>query len=612
MDSVQELIHKLEEGSGARYIKIGALALLVTGLVVGYNWRCFRNLNTIEAMDAAQVGRNLSEGKGFTTHFVRPMSIYLLTNQAGLKPVATTEGRPADPARLKGMHPDLANPPLYPLLLAGLWKVAPAWWGITETETGAPLWNKDGRFSWYPPDFYLALFNQALLLLTVWLTYRLAVRIFDERVALLSALLVLGTELLWQFSVSGLSTSLLLALFMGLALCLWSIESGARENNVTANRLGWLSALAGCLVGLSGMTRYALLCLIAPVVFYLVTYSGQRRFFNAAVAVGAFLLVITPWLLRNESLSGTPFGTSTYAYLETTPGFPRDDVQRTIGPNLQKFNLGMFWRKVITNTRTLVNEDLPKIGGTWVTGFFLVSLLLSFRNPGITRLKFFLVACIILLGMVQTVGTTQLTKESPTLNSENLLVLVTPLLIVFGVALYRVLRDQLKVPSPELRLVVDGVFIAALSLPMVFALWPPRLSPIQYPPYYPPLIQRVSGWMGENEMMMSDIPWAVAWYGKRQALWLIGRPEDEYFVIEDSMKPIKALYLTPRTTDARYISELLEPSNRGWEGFLKSVLISREVPKVFPLQNAPETFPTPQQLFLTDRVRWQKSKPPGP
>lgn len=612
MDSVQELIHKLEEGSGARYIKIGALILLVAGLIVGYNWRCFRNLNNIEAMDAAQVARNVSEGKGFSTYFVRPMSVYLLTNHARLAPVTTPDDQPKDTARLKSMHPDLANPPLYPLLLAGFWKVAPAWWGITETETGAPLWNKDGRFYWYPPDFYLALFNQALLLLTVWLTYHLAKRVFDARVALLSALLVLGTELLWEFSISGLSTSLLVVLFMGLALCLWNIESGARENLATANRLGWLSALAGALVGLSGMTRYALLCLIAPVVYYLVLYSGQRRFFNAAIAVAAFLVVITPWLVRNESLSGTPFGTSTYAYLETTPGFPRDDVQRTMGPNLAKFNLGMFWRKVVSNTRTLVSEDLPRIGGTWVAGFFLVSLLLSFRNPGITRLKFFLVACIILLGMVQTVGMTQLSKDSPVINSENLLVLVTPLLVIFGVALYRVLRDQLKVPSPELRLVVDGVFIGVLSLPMIFALWPPRVSPIQYPPYYPPLIQRVSAWMGENEMIMTDIPWAVAWYGKRQAIWLVSRPEDEYFAIEDTMKPIKALYLTPRTTDARYISELLEPSNRGWEGFLKSVLVSHEVPRVFPLQNAPETFPSPQQIFLTDRVRWQKPKPAAP
>lgn len=520
MDSVQALIHKLEEGAGARYIKLGAIVLLVMGLVVGYNWRCFRNLGNPEAMDAAQVGRNLSEGKGFSTLFVRPFSVYLLTNHAGMKLVSSTGDRPEDVAQLKKMHPDLSNPPLYPLLLAGLWKVVPAWWAITETETGAPLWNKDGRFYWYPSDFYLAIFNQIFLLITAWLTYRLAAKVFDSRVALLTALLVLSTELLWQFSVSGLPTNLLMALVTGLALCLWNIESGARENTATANRLGWLSALAGLLVGLSAMTRYSLLCLIAPVVFFLAMYSGQRRYFNAALAVGVFLAVITPWLIRNSNLSGAPFGTATYAYLETTQGFPREDLQRSLGPNLSKFHMGMFWRKVVNNSRTLVTEDLPNIGGTWVAGFFLVSLLLSFRNPGITRLKYYVVACIVLLGLVQVVGKTHLSKESPVVNSENLLVLVTPLLVLFGVALYRVLRDQLKVPSPEIRLVIDGVFIAVLSLPMVFAMWPPRVDPRQYPPYYPPLIQRVSGWMSENELMMSDIPWAVAWYGKRQSIWI--------------------------------------------------------------------------------------------
>ena len=45
---------------------------------MGYNWRAFRNMSTLEAMDAAQLGRNIARGKGYTTLFVRPLSIYLL------------------------------------------------------------------------------------------------------------------------------------------------------------------------------------------------------------------------------------------------------------------------------------------------------------------------------------------------------------------------------------------------------------------------------------------------------------------------------------------------------------------------------------------------------
>jgi hypothetical protein len=43
----------------------------------------FKNLSTIEGMDAAQVGRNFAEGKGFTTEFIRPFSMYLVRKHQG-------------------------------------------------------------------------------------------------------------------------------------------------------------------------------------------------------------------------------------------------------------------------------------------------------------------------------------------------------------------------------------------------------------------------------------------------------------------------------------------------------------------------------------------------
>ena len=47
--------------------------------------------------------------------------------------------------------------------------------------------------------------------------------------AWLSALLVLGCALLWRFSVSGLSTLLLMVIFLGLTWCMLKIEELARE-----------------------------------------------------------------------------------------------------------------------------------------------------------------------------------------------------------------------------------------------------------------------------------------------------------------------------------------------------------------------------------------------
>src|SRR5215204_2246256 len=110
------------------------MALIV---VIGcYNMRAFRNFSTQEAMDAAQLGRNIAEGQGYTTHFVRPISIYLVKKASEHKKGKTS----TDPAALKTMHPDLANPPLYPVLLAGLMKVLPFNYQI-PSQPKPSFWN---------------------------------------------------------------------------------------------------------------------------------------------------------------------------------------------------------------------------------------------------------------------------------------------------------------------------------------------------------------------------------------------------------------------------------------------------------------------------------------
>ncbi len=57
------------------------MALLV--LMLSYNMRGFKNMSNPEAMDAAQVARNLAEGKGYKTLCIRPFSVYLL--ESGLR-----------------------------------------------------------------------------------------------------------------------------------------------------------------------------------------------------------------------------------------------------------------------------------------------------------------------------------------------------------------------------------------------------------------------------------------------------------------------------------------------------------------------------------------------
>ena len=609
----QDILHKIEMGTGMRSFRVGLALLAVLLLAVGYHWRAFRNMTTQEAMDAAQLARNIATGKGYTTLFIRPFSMHLVRRWTIQNGEVGKAGEASDYARIRGMHPDLANAPVYPIMLAALMKVLPFNYAASTIK---PFWSNNGRFWRYQPDFLIALFNQLLFLAVIAVVFFLARRLFDGGVAWLSAGLLLGTELFWRFSVSGLSTMLLILIFLGLAWCIVLVEKETRVRKWGPNGALILAGLTGAVVGFGALTRYAFGWLILPVMVFLIVFGGQRRLVMAALALAVFAVVIAPWAVRNYSVCGRPFGTATYAVVETTVLFPENQLERSLDPDLGHLYPMAFWLKLNTNLRQVITSELPRLGGSWINALFLTGLMVGFRNPSISRLRYFLMGCILVLSVTQALGRTQLSEDSPEINSENLLVLVAPLVLVYGVSLFYLLLEQIQLPFFQLRYVVIGVFSLLACLPMLFVFLPPKTSPVAYPPYYPPAIQTVAGWLKEKEMAMSDIPWAVAWYGQRQCVWLTRRcmPEtkdqathEDFFAINDYQKPINVLYLTPQTMDSRFLSQWFRAGERSWGAFILESISKKKVPEYFPLRESQAGW-IPEQLVLADWQRWRKSQ----
>jgi len=597
---VQNLIHKLEVGAGRRVLRSAVLTLVVMGLAVLYDLRAYRNFSAPEAMDTAQLARNIADGKGYTTLFIRPLSLYLVQKHYQARQAGAPVRAGSDFAQIQTAHPDLANPPVYPVVLAGLMKALDLHFDV---EMNSRFWSEGGRFLRYRPDFLIAVFNELLLLAVMALTFFLARKLFDPAAAWLSALLVLGCALLWRFSVSGLSTLLLMIIFLGLTWCVLKIEELAREPQPRPEWLFAWAAAAGGLAGLGALTRYAFGWTIIPVVTFLLLFGGQRRVWQAVTVLGAFAMVLTPWLVRNWTASGTLLGTAGYAIVEGAT-FPGTALERSAHPDLTyAFMLKPILHKFLENLRGLLENDLPKLGGSWASMFFLTGLLLGFRGMAARRLRYLLLMCLGTFIVFQALGRTELSAESPEVNSENLLVLTAPLVFIYGAVFFLTLLRQMTLPSAQLRYAVVALFLAACCLPMLFTLVAPKRPPVAFPPYYPPDIQKVAGWMKENELMMSDVPWAVAWYGHHQCVWLTRDPQDEFFAISDDyQKPVLGLYLTPETMDAKLLSDCLRGGENSWGDFLIKALAQNQIPLKFPLTHAPHGVAS--GLFLTDRQRW--------
>jgi len=597
MIRLQEWIHKFEVGEGTRVVRMVLALLALVALAAAYDLWEYRNFSTAEAMDAAQLARHLSDGDGYTTSFVRPLSLGLVARHQ-----LQTRQRTNDFSFLKSGHPDLANPPVYPVVLAGLMKALPFDWEISAGVV----------FSRYQPEVLIAFFNQALYFAAIFLTFHLAARLFDRAVAWITALVFAGSDLFWRFSVSGLSTLLLVVIFLGLIWCLVLMEQAAQESKRSSAWFFLMAGLSGALAGAGALTRYSFGWLIVPALVFFAAHLGPRRLALCAVALLAFAAVLLPWLVRNYEWSGTLLGTAGYAVVEDTPPFPADRIERSLKPNLGDVELIDCPRKLVVNLGAMVQNELPKLGGSWITAFFLVGLLVPFISKTLGRLRIFLLLSLALLTVVQAMGRTHLSTDSAEINSENLLVLLAPMIFIYGTGMYSLFLDQLNLPMAQLRHLVTGIFVLLACAPLIFTLLPPREYPLAYPPYFPPWIQQFGRYMGENELVMSDMPWAMAWYGRRQSVWTTLNIEDrkrgdDFFTVNDTHKPIHALYLTTLSMDARFYSQMLRGQDWAWGKFVMDSLVTTNgLPAGFPLRHSPTgPFLSNGHFFLTDWPRWK-------
>jgi hypothetical protein len=271
-------------------------------------------------------------------------------------------------------------------------------------------------------------------------------------------------------------------------------------------------------------------------------------------------------------------------------------------------NTGEYTRKLVDNARDVVTNELPRMGGNWLWAFFVAGLLLRFRNPALSRMRWFVIVAIVVLVPVQALVRTPAWSVSPDINSENLLVLLSPLVLIFGVGIFFVLLDSAALPSLPARWTAWSTFSAVMSLPLLLALLPPHSSPVVEPPYFPPFIRQIGGWLEDRDLIMSDIPAAVAWYGHRQALATTASGKDEFMEIHDYIKPIRGLYLTPATTQRKFLPTLVGMNKTGWENFLLEALVKQEVPPGFPLKHANSGFLPFGQLLLMDYDRWRSTQ----
>lgn len=570
---IQKMVHTLEAGGAVIWIKRSLALVVVIGLSLFYFIHEFRGLATAQAMDQAQIARNIASGQWWRTDLVRPRAVGQL-QEAG-RNVA------------QRIWHDTYHAPLPPFVNAfALWPIK-AQWKMTPREVI------------YAGDKVIAAMAILFFLASLVVLYLTAVRLFDQRIALLGATLVLLCETIWQYSLSGLPQMLMLFLFNATLYVLVR----AVEAQYGGGRLGIWLGLAGLGFGLLALSHALTIWMFVAALLFSFFFFRPRGW-AAVVMLIVFMLVYTPWLARNWVLTGNPGGVAIYSILD---GINHSETghMRRVELDLQDVGPGHFRAKITRNLIAQLGRIFEYLGWSVVAMMFFAALLHVFKRRETSVIRWMIMA---MWGGAVVGMAVYGIREEQGFAANQLHLLFIPIMTCYGLAYLLVQWHRLGITMRLARLGFITLLFVLCALPMLFTLvFLPKKLGVRWPPYVPPYISVLNDWMEPHEIIASDMPWAISWYADRRSLWL---PEtvksfSEFHDYGIFGAPVNGLYLTPVSGSQNTLEDILKGEYRDWSAMiLRSVDLSK-----FPLKWATLLGLENECVFFADRDRQRITGP---
>jgi hypothetical protein len=568
---IQTAVHALEAGALSIWVRRSAVAVGIIAIAAIYLYQ-FRGLSTSQGMDQAQIGRAIARGEGWHTKVARPRAVDQLQHHG--RDVA------------QKIWVDTYNAPLPPLVDAVALIVVKPYWEMTP------------RTLVYAGDRAIAMMSILLFVGSVAVLFVVARRLFDRRLALLACGLILLCDAMWQYSLSGLPQMLLLLLFtVAIYLCIRAIEADFAGEPTWK----WFAAI-GAVFGLLALTHALTFWIFFGMAIFAAFYFRPRGY--ATIMLGGWAIVYWPWLIRTLVISGDPGGVAIYSLFNgighSEWGWMR---QLTFDPGVAL--LGAFRDKITGGVTGQTAHLFEYFGLSVVALMFFVSLLFPFKKTETAAMRWWILA--MWGGAVLGMCLYGINDEQGVAANQLHLIFI-PVMTCYGLAYLLVQFNRLALNIPFARVGFITLLYLLCAMPMIFAT--PWLSPpkpfVRWPPYVPALIAVLNDWMGPEEIVASDMPWAVAWYADRRSLGLpdtiqIMTDLGDYNLLGG---PVNGLYLTPVSgTDNKY-RDVVKGEYKNWS----AVIQRTQMLEKFPMKwNTVALGFDNECIFLSDHDRSQPS-----
>lgn len=563
---IQGLVHAVEQGIFTGWIKLIVVVTVLSAIALLQIFLNFKGLSEPEAMEHAEIARELASGNWFSTKSIRPLAMWQLRSNGREIPRVN--------------FPETYHAPLSPMVSSIPLFLNKDKWAMTTQDVV------------YDLDRIIAAVCIVFFFLSLFVWYFVARKLFDKRLAIIGTGLLLVTNIFWEYALSGLPQMLLLFLFscavFALVQAVYAQSSGGSVGI-------WLS-LYGIFGGLMALGNAMTIWIFAGGMIFVVVYFRPRLL--SAILPGAFfLLVFAPWLVRNFTVTGNPLGLGWYALLDGVGG-SETLWMRTLEPDFSGVNLRTFLGKMQDNVVYQTANLVELFGWSLLVPLFFVSLVYLFKQPERSNFRW----CILVMWAMAFAGMTVFGPGEDAVAAAQLHVLFIPIMVFYGLAFFLVLWSRLPIDYRIVRVSMFTMLYLVTILPLALDLLPINRNRLHWPPYVPPFIAILGQWTQPNEIISSDIPWAVAWYANRKCIWLPNRVQT-FIEVNDYQQlggQIVALYLTPVTGHMPFFSEIVKGEYREWAPF---ILRSPNL-EGFPLSTATALPIENECILYADRQRW--------
>ena len=521
--------------------------VLLLGLAITSIFITFRGLSSPRGMEQAQVAREIARGNGFSTKVIRPITLWQMEeNHQDEEAIASLK-----------KFPETYHAPINPCVYAAVLKAVDG--GNQER------WKMPQKSNIYQLDRVIAGTCVIFFIIAIGINYLLISRIFDTTIASVVAILMVFCELMWKFSQSGMPQMLMLMLFSCAMFFLWiGIENAANHKRAITPVI-----VAGLFLCLLILTHWITIWIYFGFVIFAAIYFKPRGIIAGAL-IGMLLVLVLPIAyLIYSSPTGSLFGTAYYA-IHNGLGSSQDDIMRSLSPADHELGLKSLLINIMATTLGQISNLHAYLGAILAAPLFFIALLHPFKRQALAMFRWPL----LLMWALAGIGMSIYGLKDESMDSNQIHILFAPLMSAYGLAMISILWARLGISQR-----IDSLRHAHLIIIVAISAGPMLLSIPQnvrlglraegiggfphWPPYYPKAINHA---LAENttakDVVISDVPWAVAWYADRTCVWLPQNLDQiqkiESLAIEQHT-PVSGILITPYSFNSESIMSIATP-----------------------------------------------------